>query len=179
MQRYYLYLIVTLASILIALDLATFAAPIHRVADGLTGYRAQYLASGALLLALLLRISRHGLVRACRWGLALVICHQLYWILPTLKIPDHSQSQTSQHDEIHFSVGAFNVLHSNRETDNVIDYFEIRDPDIIAFFESIKHWPEALQSLNHQWPHRLRIEALDMELHSKHPISSHQTFRFG
>ena len=89
MRRCYLTLIVTLGSVLIAIDLATFAAPVHRIADGLTGYRLQYLGSAAILLTLLLLFKPRGLVRVTRWGLALVIIHQCYWLLPSLR--PHSQ----------------------------------------------------------------------------------------
>jgi endonuclease/exonuclease/phosphatase (EEP) superfamily protein YafD len=118
-----------------------------------------------------------GLVRATRWGLGLVIIHQCYWLLPSLRPPSSATSPTTS--EISFSVAVFNVLHSNQKTTQTIDYFQSLDTDVIAFFESSRHWPEALQSLKEQWPHHLRIDRLDMELHSKHPIASEQIFRYG
>ena len=177
MSRWFVYPLALLATGLIAADLTTIAASAHRVADGLTGFRPQILLAATGMLGILLAQKRSGLARAIRWGLAAVIIHQLYCMLPLLSSAESTTGIGD--DEISVSFLSFNVLHSNQRTEEVTAYIRETDPDVLTCFESIKHWPEALRSLRDTWPHHVHVEALDMEMYSKHPIASQQTFRFG
>lgn len=170
--------LVLLASGLLAIDVSTVAARSHRLADGLTSFRLQYLmAAAGLLVSLLLVGGRGGGVRWSRWGMAIVMVHQVYWILPTLRL--RVAPEPAFVHEVQSSVLAFNVLHSNQDTEKTLAYVRQVDAEVLGFFESIKHWPEALLELADTWPYHLRIDALEMELYSKHEIASNQVYRFG
>ena len=178
MGRFWAAFLATLATLLIAIDVTTLGARWLRVADGFTGYRPQFLVCGTILLTLLLFVKRRGLVRSAAWGLVLVVVHQVYWCLPFLK-ENNSPDEVVREGELTCHVVAFNLLHSNQDSDRAIRYFREEDPDVLILFESIKHWPAALAALKDSWPHHLRIADLEMEMFSKHPIASNQIYRFG
>jgi endonuclease/exonuclease/phosphatase (EEP) superfamily protein YafD len=112
---------------------------------------------------------------------ALVSCllYQLSWIIPlTIFFPKESSDATSEKSPT-IRVMVFNILKSNRSAEQVIEYVQNSDADIVLLAEPDKWWAERLEPLKQLYPYAVfeplencfgmvllsRLELSDTETH--------------
>lgn len=113
---------------------------------------------------------------ARRWKAALILSPLL--ILPLVRvIPCYASPPQLSSIGTDLRVCAFNVLISNPQKNEAVEWVRHCDADLVVLVETDAAWCRAFDALKDLYPHRLaksRADSFGIHLLSKHPILSHQ-----
>jgi len=145
-----------------------------------TDYRPYTLAFGILDLVPVVILWRSGVWRRLTvlslGFLSLVIVVNGWEVLPWLLA--HRQP-VSEAAGTKLKTIAFNIEGNNVLFEQVRNFIRGESPDVAMFCEAQTPWPSELKPLNESLPHHVRVDAMDIEIFSRHPIVHTQIFHFG
>jgi endonuclease/exonuclease/phosphatase (EEP) superfamily protein YafD len=78
-----------------------------------------------------------------------------------------------------FRAISFNVEQNNPRIPETLQYLRTQEADVVVLLESVGSWPDAVTGLESIYPHHLRLDALTMDVLSRHPIIQTQIHHFG
>lgn len=78
-----------------------------------------------------------------------------------------------------FRAISFNVEQNNPHIAETMQYLRAQDADAVVLLESTGSWPGAIRELETSYPHHLRLDALTMDVFSRHPLIQTQLHQFG
>lgn len=181
-------LIVLLSALSAIVTTLTFVGYIGswRYFEMFSDYRPFLLVAGVILLlgaALLLKFAKvwRRILLVATVGTAAVIVVNAFEVLPWLLASPQEKAPSD------VSAKTIKLLAFNLEGDgpDSKSYAETRtfvrqeSPDIAMFCECGHGWPVELQSLTNEMSHHVRIQAMDIDVFSRHPMVRTQVFHFG
>ena len=78
-----------------------------------------------------------------------------------------------------FRAITFNVEQNNPRLPETLQYLQRQEADVIVLLESVGAWPSGVTTLEPAYPYHLRLDALTMDVFSRHPIIQTQLHQFG
>lgn len=135
-----------------------------------TALEPQYLGMSVLLFALALLMRR-------RWLIGLAGLAVLYHAVQV--VPWYFGGRPIDPDALPLKVLSFNVLGTNSQYDQVIDWVKAQEPQVAVFQEVVPPWPDELQKLRTTFPYHFRVAELQMDVFSKLPILDPDFQKFG